>query len=74
MESLAVGLLLFVIGSLWGIGVVIFGWLYKMDKKLGTVCRDGKSNGKRISQVEDSIDDHEGRICTLEGSVIGGEA
>ena len=72
MESLAVGLLIFVLGSLWAIGGVIFTWLYKMDKKIGSVCRSDKKLEVRLDQISETVDDHEGRICTIEETAIGG--
>lgn len=72
MESLAVGLLLFVLTSLWAIGGVIFAWMYKMDKKIGHVCRTGEEHKARLNQISETVDEHEGRICTLEEGVVGG--
>ena len=71
MESLAVGLLLFVIGSLWTIGGVILGWLYKMDKKIDSVCRTDEDHTEKLAQICETVDDHEGRISTLEEGVTG---
>jgi hypothetical protein len=73
MEALAVALLIFILSSLWAIGGIIFGWLYKMDKKVGIVCQTDQRHDERIGTLEVTVDDHEGRLCTLEESP-GGES
>jgi len=66
MESLAVGLLLFLLGNFWIIGGWLLRKVYEIDNKLKTEKTNTKRREERISSLEESVDDHEGRLCNLE--------
>lgn len=72
METLAVALLLFLLGNFWVIG----GWLlkkaYDHDGKLRRQCEDAEKRDKRIQNIEETVDDHEGRLHNLEEPEVTG--
>ena len=66
MDALAVSLLLFILGNIWGGGWWLFKKVTAMDKKLDEATGERKSTIERVSRLEIQVDDHEGRLYNIE--------